>query len=501
MAFLNKIFCIDEQLTPSHIYDLPERVLQFGTGVLLRGLPDYLIDKANRQGIFNGRIVIVKSTDGGDAMAFDRQDGLYTVGIRGIEDGELIEKNIVSSAISRVLSAKSQWADILACAANPELQIVISNTTEVGIQLVQDDIHAVPPKSFPCKLLAFLYERFKIFKGDASKGLVIVPTELITDNGKKLENILLEQAHLNGLETPFIDWLENHNTICDSLVDRIVPGTPEMTVKTALNEQLGYEDELLTMSESYLLWAIKGDEKVKSVLSFHQVDEGVIIEPNIELYSELKLRLLNGTHTLSCGLAYLSGFSLVKDAMQDEAMTNYIQKLMLTELAVGIPYPVELNKAEHFGKQVLDRFRNPYIEHRWLSITMNYTSKMAMRNIPTLLHFYKTQGNVPEHFALGFAAYLAFMKAVKCENGIYYGSTDIDNNSGYYAIQDDNANYFYDLWQSHSVEDLVLSVLKKQSLWGSDLSELKGFNEKVCFYLNTILQKGALAAIKENVKI
>src|SRR6186997_3664458 len=77
------------------LFNLPERVLQFGTGVLLRGLPDYFIDKANRQGIFNGRIVVVKSTTHGDTSAFEKQDGLYTHCIRGIENGQKKEENII----------------------------------------------------------------------------------------------------------------------------------------------------------------------------------------------------------------------------------------------------------------------------------------------------------------------------------------------------------------------------------------------------------------------
>src|SRR4030095_1653476 len=177
------------------LFSLPERVLQFGTGVLLRGLPDYFIDKANRQGVFNGRIVVVKSTDSGDSSAFDKQDGLYTLCVRGLENGEKIEENIVNSSISRVLSAKDEWSEILQCAHNPNMQIIISNTTEVGIQLVQDDIHRLPPVSFPGKLLAFLLERYKAFDGSRQSGMVIVPTELILDNGKKLESIVLELAH------------------------------------------------------------------------------------------------------------------------------------------------------------------------------------------------------------------------------------------------------------------------------------------------------------------
>ena len=199
----------DLVIPDENLFALPEKVLQFGTGVLLRGLPDYFIDKANRQNIFNGRIVVIKSTASGGADAFDQQDGLYTLCVRGIEDGNTIEENIIHSAISRVLSAATQWEEILKCAANPDIQVIISNTTEVGIVLdADDDLQASPPRSFPAKLLAFLYKRYRVFNGDPSKGMVIIPTELITDNGAKLEAIIEELAHQNNLEYAFMDWLE-----------------------------------------------------------------------------------------------------------------------------------------------------------------------------------------------------------------------------------------------------------------------------------------------------
>src|ERR1700761_4995305 len=235
------------------MFGLPEKVIQFGTGVLLRGLPDYFIDKANRRGRFNGRVVVVKSTDSGDAGAFDRQDGLYTLCVRGIEDGRKVEENIVNSAISRVLSARDQWAEILALAHNPEMQIVISNTTEVGIQFVEDDIRRNPPVSFPGKLLAFLYERYKAFGGSPESGMVIVPTELIVDNGKKLAAIVKELTQMNALEADFLLWMETHCHFCSSLVDRIVPGKPDAASLHQLTHDLGYTDDLPSISEVYLL--------------------------------------------------------------------------------------------------------------------------------------------------------------------------------------------------------------------------------------------------------
>ena len=186
-------------------FALPEKVLQFGTGVLLRGLPDYFIDKANKQKIFNGRVVMVKSTDSGGTDAFDKQDNLYTLCVRGIEDGKNVQEDIINASISRVLSAKKDWEEILKCASSGDMQIVISNTTEVGLVLTKDNVHASPPSSFPGKLLAFLYRRYKSFNGDLSKGMVIIPTELIPQNADKLLSILLELGQQNGLETAFLD--------------------------------------------------------------------------------------------------------------------------------------------------------------------------------------------------------------------------------------------------------------------------------------------------------
>jgi len=345
------------------LFELPEKVLQFGTGVLLRGLPDYFIDKANRQGIFNGRVVVVKSTEQGDASAFEKQDGLYTLCVRGLLKGKKVEENIINCSISRVLSARDEWSKILECAHDPNMQVIISNTTEVGIQLVNDDVRRHPPVSFPGKLLAFLYERYQAFNGSLQSGMVIIPTELIPDNGRKLEAIVLELAHLNGLPEAFIEWLEQANHFCSSLVDRIVPGKPSGHDRDALEADLGYKDQLLAMAEVYRLWAIEANAHVRNVLSFCQADEGVIIEPDINIYRELKLRLLNGTHTLSCGLAFLSGCETVKQAMDDELMSAFIADLMQHELAPAIPYRVDADMAREFSANVLDRFRNPHIRH------------------------------------------------------------------------------------------------------------------------------------------
>jgi tagaturonate reductase len=455
---------------------LPEKIIQFGTGVLLRGLPDYFVNKANQQGIFNGRIVVVKSTSQGGTDAFGAQKNIFSHSIRGIENGSQVDTITINTAISRTLAASSDWAEILKCAVNPEIKIAVSNTTEVGIQLTDDDIFASPPSSFPGKLTAFLYERYKAFGGSQASGMVIVPTELIVGNGTKLREIVFEQAKRHNLEAGFIQWLTESNYFCSSLVDRIVPGKPDAATISEITERLGFQDDLLIASEVYSLWAIEGDEHVKSVLNFAKADNGVVIEPNIDLFRELKLRLLNGTHTLASGRCYLSGLDTVRESMENPATAQYIADVMLNELAPAIPYDVDLIRAREFGNQVLDRFRNPFIRHQLIDITVQYTAKMKMRNIPTLLKHYQTSDQAPVLFAEGFGAFLQFMKPVQEKDGVYFG----ERNGQPYPIRCDAASYFHEKWsQADSLESLVNTVLRDQELWGTDLTILPGFEAAV----------------------
>ncbi len=247
-ATLDKINTGNVVVPGDELFNLPEKVLQFGTGVLLRGLPDYFIDKANKQGLFNGRIAVVKSTAKGTTSEFDEQDNLYTLCVRGIENGQDVEENIISASISRVIVAEKDWNAILEIARNPELKLVVSNTTEVGIQLVEESIDQSPPASFPAKLLAVLHARYLAFKGSADAGLAVVATELIPDNGKKLEEIVLKLAEFNALEADFVTWVQGNISFCNSLVDRIVPGKPDEATLKTLEAELGYTDQLLSMT-------------------------------------------------------------------------------------------------------------------------------------------------------------------------------------------------------------------------------------------------------------
>ncbi len=470
----------------AEILSLPEKVIQFGTGVLLRGLPDYFIDKANQKGIFNGRVLVVKSTSGGGADGFAKQDNLYTLCVKGIENGVSIEENTINASISRVLSASHDWAEILNAAHRTEMQVVISNTTEVGIVGSEDKITDNPPQSYPGKLLAFLHERYKAFKGSVESGMVIVPTELISDNADKLKEILLDLAIQNKLGWDFENWLKTANHFCKTLVDRIVPGKLPEAEQKAMEKELGYEDELMIMAEPFRLWAIESaNEKVKEILSFAKADKGIFIVPSIDKFKELKLRLLNGTHTISCGLAILAGFNTVKEAMADEDFTNHVLKLMKEEIApTVVSEDITYDDALAFAESVIDRFSNPFLEHQWQAITLNYTSKMQMRNIPLIRRYYALKNEVPQLTALGIAAYILFMNVAK--DGENYTPSA---NGKTYPVQDEFAEILLDYWKNP--ETVVDNTLSDKRLWGKNLNNYPGFNTAVKSYVGLLQNKGA----------
>jgi tagaturonate reductase len=467
-------------------FDYPERILQFGTGVLLRGLVDYLVDKANKKGIFQGRIVVVKST-GGDTTEFSQQDNLFTTNIKGISQGELVNQVLVNASISRVLQSNAAWEQVLQAVRQPTLQTIISNTTEVGIQYVEEKIDGVPA-SFPGKLLAVLWERFQYFKGASDTGFVIVPTELVVNNGRLLKEIVLKLAAYNKLPLAFVQWLEQDNHFCSSLVDRIVPGKPKELA--SLEEKAGYSDGLWIDTEPYLLWAIEGDERVKDKLAFCQADTRMLIAPDITPFREQKLRILNGSHTISVPLGYLSGLNTVVECMEDAYMQSFFRNVILEEILPTIKDICP--QAPAFAEDVLDRFANPNIAHKLLSITFQESMKMNARNVRTIIRYYEKFQSLPATMCLGFAAMLLFLRPEKQEGGQYAGQRGHE----FYTITDDNIAIFANGWagvtgkSGEAITAMVSAISADKRLWEADLSQIPGFTEAISAHLQGMLQEG-----------
>jgi len=436
------------------LMELPERVIQFGTGVLLRGLPDYYIQKSNQAGNFNGRIVIVKSTSHGDVNSWKDQDFLFTHCVRGVVNDTPISANLINTSVSRVLQAQTQWSEILDCAANPQINVLLSNTTEKGLVYQEENILNGIPKSFPCKVLAYLYHRYSTLGDIPEADIVIVPTELVDDNGELLQSFVFKAAEFNKLESRFLHWLSDHVCFCNSLVDRIVPGKPDPQSLADIQEKSGYIDDYLIVSEPFNLWAIEGDEKVKRILNFQTGNPGVKIVDDISLFKELKLRLLNATHILTCGTAIIQGFNTVSDALSDQNFLNRTTDL-IKEIKVSIPKQIESNLIEEFSASVISRFVNPYIQHNWISIILNYTDKIKIRAIPLISQYYTNFTQLPTNMTEGLAAYFYLSIPDVEEDGQYY------KNIGEKRIQlnDPFCTVIYNQNQMNGAEATIKSTL------------------------------------------
>ena len=488
----------DILLPPIALLDLPERVVQFGTGGFLRGFIDFFIDEANRKQLFAGRVVAVGSTQSGREARINDQDGLFTLVARGVSDGELREERRIVASLSRALSADGDWHELLALARSPELRLIVSNTTEVGIALDEsDDADAAPPRSFPAKLTRFLAERGRAFGSERAHGLVVLPCELIENNGDRLRDIVLAHAHRWKLDSVVVRWIADTVHFCNTLVDRIVPGSPTGADATALGDALGYDDALLTAAEIYRLLAIErpktaAGRKALRALGLASADNGIIVADDIAPYRERKVRLLNGTHTITVPLALLHGCETVREAVVHETVGRFIRRALLDEIVPATDAP----GAEQFAHEVLGRFSNPYIRHALIDITLQGTAKMRVRIVPAIVRYGAIAGRAPASLAFGFAAFLLFMRGDLQEKR---------RRAGERVPADDQAEALRAMWlrntgdSDSAVASLVDEACRTESLWGTDLRRVPRFAGAVSESLTRMVRDGVPAALEAHL--
>lgn len=487
----------DLEINPVSV--LPEKVIQFGEGNFLRAFVDWMIDRLNQQKLFNGRVVVVQPIQTGLADLINEQDGLYTLVLRGIEKGRVVEKKRLVTAISRALNPYLDWQGYLSCAENPDLRIVISNTTEAGIAYEKEALtQGQPLQSFPAKLAAFLFHRFSFFDGDPQKGMLILPCELIDKNGSKLKEIILRHIEQWQLPASFKTWVGEHNHFFNTLVDRIVTGYPRDEADR-LCENLGYQDRLLDTGESFHLWVIEGDNRFKAELPFDQIGLNVVWTADLRPYRERKVRVLNGTHTMTVAVAYLCGLDTVKEAVEDPLVGQFMRKGLFNEVLPMLSMPEAEKKA--FADSVLERFQNPFIRHRWLDIALNSISKFKTRCLPTLIDYYQANMKPPVFLSFSLAALLTFYRGDKLIDGKLAANSE----KGPYHVCDDQRTlaFFMSCWQSRSDENRVdfasaaRRMLGNAELWGMDLNQLAGLAESVAEALESINTCGMRTALEK----
>ena len=471
-----------------------EKILQFGEGNFLRAFADWMIDNANVNGDYEGSIVICQPIANGLADLINEQDGIYTLAMRGLEDGEAVEKFRQITSVSRCINPYEDYETLMETARSEDLEVVISNTTEAGISYkAGDKLDDTPPSSFPAKVTAILYERYKAFDGDMDKGLLFIPVELIDNNGDHLKEIILQYANEWDLGEDFINWIENANKFTNTLVDRIVTGYPKDQIDY-FEEKLGYKDNLIVTSEPFNLLVIEGDKEWAEILPIHKNEANVLWTDDATPYKTRKVRILNGGHTSTVLSAYLAGHDYVGEFMNDDVFKNYLNQIIFDEVIPTLDLPKE--ELVDFANAVADRFANPYIKHSLLDISLNSCSKFSVRCLPSLLEYVNRKNALPEALVFSFASFIKFYDGVM-KDGVYVGKR-VDGTE--YKIIDDKevVEFFEDVWKTNDVKHVANKVLSNSDFWnGKDLTTVEDLEERVAYYLDKLQNTDVHSIIKE----
>lgn len=475
----------------------PEKVLQFGEGNFLRAFVNYWFDVSNEKAGWNGKCVLVQPIAPGLAKLINEQEGLYTLYLRGRENGEKVDRKRVISSVSRCLNPyeKADFDAMMDVAVSDDLEYVVSNTTEAGI--VYDpacQLGDTPASSFPGKLTQVLYKRWQAGRG----GLVILSCELIDNNGKELLKCVNQYVDQWKLEDGFQKYVNEECTFCSTLVDRIVPGrVKDPAEATRMEEANGYHDELIDVGEIFGVWNIEGPAWLEEKLPFKAAGLNCPVVPDVTPYKKRKVRILNGAHTGFVLGAYLAGFDIVRDCMQDDTVRGFMNKMLNEEVIPTLP--LDKKDLDQFAAAVQDRFNNPFVDHELMSISLNSTSKWRARNMPSFLEYIEKTGKLPPCLTASFACYIAFF------------SSDIQelNDKGLvcrrpkgneYVCSDDRwVLEFYHAHKDDGPAELARAVMTNERMWGQDLTQVPGFEAAVADCLGKIRTLGALAVMKELV--
>lgn len=438
--------------------NVKETVIQFGEGGFLRGFVDYFFHKLQEKGLYDGKIVVVQPIEKGMCQMLADQNCEYNLFLRGINNGEIVNEHTHITSISRALNPYTQYEDYIALATSPDMRVLVSNTTEAGIEyLGTEKITDMPPKSYPAKLTQFLYKRFEA----GLPGMILLPCELIDNNGDNLKECVLKYADLWDLGQDFKNWINTENDFCSTLVDRIVTGYPRDEVEE-LTKQLGYTDNLIDTAEIFHLWVISGHHEDE--LPFNKAGYNIVWTDDVKPYKKRKVRILNGGHTSMVLGAYLYGLETVGQCLKDETVSAFLKKCLFDEI---VPTLGNTETDIQFAKDVLERFSNPFIKHQLLSIALNSVSKFQVRVLPTILEYKEKFGKYPEALTFSMAALISFYRTDKANDGAE----------------------IMEFMKTASVEE----IMKKEDYWHADLTDMIPM---VKGYYDMIQEKGMAESYK-----
>ncbi len=461
---------------------LPLRVLQFGEGNFLRAFADYAFHTLNEKSGFDAGVAVVQPIREGMVPVLAEQDGLYTLFMQGLVNGQAVREQVLVTCIQTAVDPYTDFEGYLSLAREPRMEFVVSNTTESGIAFDPDDQPGMqPPASFPAKFAVWLFERFRHFGGSPDSGLEVIPCELIDRNGDALRDIVLRYAEQWGWESAFTTWLRDHIRFHNSLVDRIVPGYPKEDPET-YQALLPYRDRLMVTSEHFFLWVIEGAQELSRKLPFAETGLGVKIVADLQPYRTRKVRILNGAHTALVPLALLHGLDTVSEAVEDPFAGTFVREAVFEEILPTLE--LDRSELEAYAASVFERFQNPFIRHRLASIALNSVSKFRVRVLPSLLEHQRQTGRLPLRLVFGFACLIRFYK------GTWKGRE--------LPVADapEVTHDFHSLWQDYEGIALVRTILARKTYWDTDLNSLPGLADAISLALEQLEAHGVAGGFR-----
>lgn len=458
--------------TAGSTHQYPVKVVQFGEGNFLRAFVDWMVDVMNEKTNFNGSVQIIQPLANGLGELINNQDGLYHVVLNGIQNGKAITETRLITSVTGVINPYEDYSVFLKVSENPDLEFIVSNTTEAGIAFDSSDQSIDNlPKSFPGKLTALLEHRFQFFKGQHDKALTIIPCELIDKNGDELRKTILQYAEHWQLSSAFKQWITEHTTFCNTLVDRIVPGYPKETINT-IQEQTGFEDKLVVMAEPFHLWVIEGPAALKDKFPADKAGLDVKFVTDQSPYRTRKVRILNGAHTAMVPVAYLHGLRTVQEAVENNFTGEFIRAVIYEEIIPTLDLPKE--ELNDFATRVLERFKNPFIRHELASIALNSISKFKVRVLPSILDYGRRKGTLPPKLLYSFAALIRYYKGTWKEEKLPVNDSE------------EVLKIFSHAWAQPNLESTIETILSNKTLWDQDLSLVSNMCSTVTKYLKAI---------------
>jgi tagaturonate reductase len=474
------------QLPTAKMFGTPETILQIGSGAFLRGFVEDFVQLANIAGGPVGRVVSVQRKSDHRSAAFLRQDGLYTLILRGLENGGPAERKRIIASISRSLSADTEWKKVIAMAVRPSTRVIVSNVTESGFALGASETPADhPPLSFPGKLTQLLRERWQS-SGGHDADVAIVPCELVENNGSMLRKLIDEQAQAWNLPAAFSDWLRSSVHFANTLVDRIVVGPPPPGKLEAEWQALGYRDDLIVCAEPFALFALEADEFVRQHFPNIEASPGIRFVDDLTPYRVRKVRILNGSHTILAAIGRLLGLRTVREAIDDHQLGKLVENTIFQEMIPAAELGEEV-ESRRYAREVQARFRNSFIEHSLVSICSNCSTKVGTRLFPAIRSYMEQRRVVPRRLLFGVAAVMILLRESDAEDAHLEFIREAWARVGDQSVDDQSPD---------SVLAFVQRILAKQVEWSREDIDLRAIAPEIARILTKIREQGLRVAME-----